>query len=172
MCPWNFFLMGGLAFPLMFGLTWGGKNSSPGLTGNVDPTWMACNLPKIYQKAMRAHPSLSLLHVLALACSCKTLYTLHVENITWHHVQCLRETHGTGVQGALPRCPLQRDLSWAGGWQGGSWRLSAWRCPLSTLQPTKAKTKQGCSEMMQSSGSSAPRSPPIPHQDFQGTWVP
>jgi len=43
--------------------------------------------------------------------------------------------------------------------------------PPSILQPTAAKTKQGCSEMTQPSGSSALRRTLIPHQDFQGTWV-
>lgn len=55
-------------------------------------------------------------------------------------------------------CPLQRDLSWA------RWELDPLHLALSpfTLHPTKAKTNQGHSEMMQPSSFSALRSTPIP----------
>lgn len=63
MHPWKFFLMGGLAFSVMLVRTGGGKNSSPDSTGNVDSNWTACNLPKIYEKVLRAHPLLSQLRL-------------------------------------------------------------------------------------------------------------
>lgn len=92
----------------MFGLI-----SSPGLIGNVDSNWMDYNLPKMYQKVSWDHLLLSQLHVLALACSCETLYTLHASGK--HHLAlyqvlnedlwgwCARGTDGACCSETSPR---------------------------------------------------------------------
>ena len=133
---------------------------------------MACNLPKIHQKVLQAHLLLSQLHVLALACSCKTLYTLHVSGK--HHVApcpvLKGDPWGRCARGHATACCSETSSRPAAGKVGPG--ASPLGIAPSTLQPTKAKTKQGRSEMTQPSSSSALRSTPIPHQDFQGTQVP
>lgn len=133
---------------------------------------MACNCQKIYQKFFQAHSLLSQLHVLALACSCKTLYTLCVSGtVICHHVQCIRENHEADTQEALSLPAAVRPLL-------GRW-LARWKLELLflalllyMLQPTRAKTNQGWLEITQLSSSSPLRSTLISHSDFQGTWVP
>lgn len=159
--PWKLFLMSGLAFFLMFGPIWGGKNSSPGLTGNIESNLMARNFPNMYKNILRAHVLLSQLHL---------HFSLQLWSITWHHAQCLRDTRGASVEGPLMLPAAVRPFQ---GQQLAGWELEPLHSvlPLSTLQPAKANPKQGLSKITQPSSSSALRSTLIPHQESWGTQV-
>lgn len=111
--PWKLFLMSGLEFFLMFGPVWGGRNSSPGITANIESNLMACNFPNISKNCSSCEltccfPS----YVCTSACSCETSLT-PCPVLTGHPWgQC---------KGALR---LQWEPSRASRWKGGSWSLS------------------------------------------------
>lgn len=71
--PWKLFLMSGLVFFLMFGPIWGGKNSSPGLTANIESNLMACNFPNMYKNCSSCELTCCFpRYIFTLGCSCET----------------------------------------------------------------------------------------------------
>lgn len=71
--PWKLFLMSGLPFFLMFAPIWGGKNSSPGLTANIESNLMACNFPNAYENCSSCKLTCCFpCYIFTLACSCET----------------------------------------------------------------------------------------------------